>query len=152
VVGTIKSLKILSCRYSQILPETYIQRQAALHDCLPRLLGDGNTNIEKVYIKGQKKFCTGPSRAAKAEKNILYRHDKPNELTKQEGPHSLESPFTSVSTASRGHLSLVSLDCTVKLSLLILRRLFREVPNEGILYSRGRRINRKENNLSTSVL
>jgi hypothetical protein len=51
------------------------------------------------------------SRAVKAEQNLLYRHDKPNEPTK-EGSLSfvlLESPFTSVSTVSRGHPSLVSL-------------------------------------------
>ncbi len=29
-------------------PETHIQRQAALHDCLPRLLGYGDTYIEIV--------------------------------------------------------------------------------------------------------
>ncbi len=42
---------------------------------------------------------------------VLYRHDKPNEPTKK-GPLSFvlfESPFTSVSTVSRGHHSLVSL-------------------------------------------
>jgi hypothetical protein len=41
-------------------PETHIQRQAALHDCLPWLLGDGGQKIEKVYGE---------------EKNILYLAD-----------------------------------------------------------------------------
>jgi hypothetical protein len=44
-------------------------------------------------------------------KNLLYRHYKPNEPTK-EGSHSIElfkSPSTSVSTVSRGHPSLVYL-------------------------------------------
>jgi hypothetical protein len=44
---------------------------------------------------------TGPTRAAKTGKNLLYRHDEPNEPTK-EGPLSSvlrESPFVSVSTA-----------------------------------------------------
>jgi hypothetical protein len=44
-------------------------------------------------------------------KNLLYWGDKPNEQTK-EGPLSFilsESPFTSVSTVSRGHPSLASL-------------------------------------------
>jgi hypothetical protein len=63
-------------------------------------------------VYGEEKiFCTGMTRAAKAEKNILYRHDNPNEPTK-EGPLSFvlsESPFTSVSTISRGHPSLVTL-------------------------------------------
>jgi hypothetical protein len=44
-------------------------------------------------------------------KNLLYSHDKPNEPTKKR-PLSFvlfESPFTSVSTDSMGHPSLVSL-------------------------------------------
>jgi hypothetical protein len=59
----------------------------------------------------KKIFSTGPTRAAEAEKNLLYRHDKPYELTK-EGPLLLvliEYPYTSVSSVSRGHLSLFSL-------------------------------------------
>ncbi len=59
----------------------------------------------------KKIFCAGPFRAAKAEQNLLYRHDKPHEPTKK-GPLSFvlfESPFTSVSTVSRGHPSLQSL-------------------------------------------
>jgi hypothetical protein len=56
-------------------------------------------------------FCTGPTRAAKAEQKYLYRHDKPDKTTKK-GPLSFElfeSPFTSVSTFRRGHHSIVSL-------------------------------------------
>jgi hypothetical protein len=67
----------------------------------------GDKKIEKVYGEEQI-FCTGMTRVAKAEKNILYRHDKPNEPTK-EGPLSFllfESPFTPVSIISRGHPSL----------------------------------------------
>ncbi len=70
-------LPLLSClSYSVFLsethsssllpPETHIQRQAALHDCLPctpRLLGDGT---ERKNI-----FCTGPTRAAKAGQKSL---------------------------------------------------------------------------------
>ncbi len=48
-----------------VRPETHIQRQAALHDCLPWLLGGGVTKIEIVY--GEEKICrTGLTRAAKA--------------------------------------------------------------------------------------
>jgi hypothetical protein len=62
-------------------------------------------------------FFTGPTRAAKAEQKslVLYQHDMTNEPTK-ERPLSfvlLESPFTSVSTVSRGHPSLVSLPETI---------------------------------------
>ncbi len=77
---------------------------------MPSLLGDGDKGIDIVYGK-EKIFCTGPARAAKAEKNILQLHDKPIEPTK-EGPLSFvlfESPFISVSTVSRGRPSLVSL-------------------------------------------
>jgi hypothetical protein len=55
---------------------------------MPSLLGDGDKGIEIVY----------------GEKNILYRHNKPNESTKK-GPLSVvlfESPFTSVSTSQQG--------------------------------------------------
>ncbi len=44
----------------------------------------------------------GPARAAKAEQNLLYRHDKPKEPTR-EGPLSFVlfvSPFTSVSSSN----------------------------------------------------
>ncbi len=55
------------------LPETHIQRQAALHDCLCRLLGDGYTWIEIVYIQ-EKIFCTGLTRATKAgQKSLVPR-------------------------------------------------------------------------------
>ncbi len=40
-------------------PEKHIQRQAALHDCLPWLLGDGGQKIEKVYVKENKYFVLG---------------------------------------------------------------------------------------------
>jgi hypothetical protein len=52
-------------------------------------------------------------------KNLLYRHGKPNESTKKE-PVSFvlfESPFTSVSTVSRVHCSLLSLVKNVTLSI-----------------------------------
>ncbi len=45
-------------------PKTHIQRRDALHDCLPRLLGDeesGRTQIEIVYGE---------------EENILYWADQ----------------------------------------------------------------------------
>jgi hypothetical protein len=51
----------------------------------------------------KKIFCTGPTKAAKAEQNLLYRNDKRNEPAKK-------SPFTSVSTVSRSHPSLNSLE------------------------------------------
>jgi hypothetical protein len=56
-------------------------------------------------------FYIGPTRAAKAEKNLVYRQDKPNGPN-TEGPLAFvlfESQFTSVSSVSRGHPSLFSL-------------------------------------------
>ncbi len=84
-------------------------RQATLHDCLPRLLGNRDKRIETVY-GDEKIFFTGPEQP-RQDKNLLYRHNEPNELTK-EGPLSFVpfgSPIASVSTVSRGHQSLVSL-------------------------------------------
>jgi hypothetical protein len=43
----------------------------------------------------KKLFCTGPTRAAKAEQNLVYWQDKPNEPTKE--------------GLSRGSTSLISL-------------------------------------------
>jgi hypothetical protein len=58
-----------------------------------------------------KKNCSGPTKEQpRLDKNLLYRHDKPNKPTK-ERPLSFalfESPFTSVSTVNRGQPSLVS--------------------------------------------
>ncbi len=64
----------------------------------------------------KKNILHSPTRAAKAGQKYLYRHDKPDKPTK-DGPLSFvlfESPFTSVSTVSRDHPSLVSLRYTVK--------------------------------------
>ncbi len=59
----------------------------------------------------KKKICTEPTGAAMAEKNLLYRHDKPNEPANGRTPFicTLWVPFTSVSTVSRGYHSIVSL-------------------------------------------
>jgi hypothetical protein len=87
--------------------EIHTKRQATQQGFPHSLLGDGNKRIEIVYGV-EKIFCTGPTRAAKRNKNLLYLHDKSNKPTK-ERPLSFvlfESPFTSVSTVSRGHPSL----------------------------------------------
>jgi hypothetical protein len=63
------------------------------------------------------KLCTvrgGPIEQLRQNKNLLYRHDKPNEPTKKE-PLSFvlfELSFTSVSTVSRGRptFSLIQTD------------------------------------------
>jgi hypothetical protein len=89
-----------------ICRDTY-QRQVTQHGCLPSLLGDGDKNWNSVRFG--KIFSPGPTRAAKAEQK--NRQNKPIEPTKEE-PLSFvlfESPFTSVSTVSRGHPSLASL-------------------------------------------
>ncbi len=65
----------------------------------------------KLCTVGKKYFVLGRLEQPRQNKNLLYRHDLPNEPTKK-GPLSfvlLESPFTSISTVSRGHPSQVSL-------------------------------------------
>jgi hypothetical protein len=61
----------------------------------------------------KKKFCTDRLEHMRQNKNLLYRQDKTSEPTKEEQLSFVlfESPFTSVSTVSRGqpHPSLVSL-------------------------------------------
>ncbi len=64
------------------MPETHTKRQATQHGCLSSLLGDGDKWTVIVYGE-KKKICTEPTGAAKAEKNLLYRHDKPNEPAKE---------------------------------------------------------------------
>ncbi len=109
------------------------QRQATLHDGLPRLLGamgDYNKLSEKVYdedftgltsrSQGKTKiYCTGTTSPANhARKDPCYFV-------------LFETPFTSVSTVRRGHCSLgslsvpyhVSLGCsTLYLSVVIFSR------------------------------
>jgi len=85
-----------------VIKDTYTRRQATQPGCLPSLLSDGNRGMEIVY--GEKNFVLGRLEQPGQNKNILYRHDKPNEPTK-EGTISFvlfDSPFTSVSTVSRG--------------------------------------------------
>jgi hypothetical protein len=56
--------------------------------------------------RGKKYFVLGPLEQPRHDKNLMYRHDEPNEPTK-EGPLSFvffESPFASVLTVRRGHL------------------------------------------------
>jgi hypothetical protein len=96
---------------SRYRAETHTKRQSTQHGYLSSLLGDEETEIEIVYGGKNSLYCADWSGAAKAGQKPLIRQDKNNEPTK-EGPPSfvlLESPFTSVSTVSRGHPSLVSL-------------------------------------------
>jgi hypothetical protein len=60
---------------------------------------------KKIFVSGQLEQST-------QDKNLMYRHDKPNKPTKERllSYVLLESPFASVSTVSRGHRSLDSLD------------------------------------------
>ncbi len=71
----------------------------------------GMGTIEIVYGEEQNIFVLGRLEQSRQNKNLLYRHDKLNEPTKTR-PLSFvlfESPFTSVSTVSRGHPALVSM-------------------------------------------
>ncbi len=67
-------------------------------------------------------FALGRLEQTKAGQKYLYQHDEPDELTKDEQLSFVrfESPFTSVSTVSRGHPSLAFLRYTVKQFYAIL--------------------------------
>ncbi len=74
------------------------------------LLGNRDKGIETVY-GGEKYFVLGALEQPRLNKTLLYRHDKPNEPTK-EGPLSVvpfESPFTLITTVSWGNPPLVFL-------------------------------------------
>jgi hypothetical protein len=90
-------------------PETLIKRQATQHDCPSVVLGDGDKGSGEEKI-----FCVRPTRAAKARQNIKISYTSTTSPINQpvEGFLSfvlLESPFVTVSMASRGHPTLVSL-------------------------------------------
>jgi hypothetical protein len=89
----------------------HTKRQATQHGCLPSLLGDGDKIIEIVHGEEKKYSLLGRLEQPRQNKNLLYQHDKPNEPTKKRSLSFVlfESPFTSVSTVSRGQPSLVSL-------------------------------------------
>ncbi len=75
---------------------------------------------------GKKHFVLGLPEQQSQDKSLLYRHDEPNEPIREGTlPFVLfESPFTSVSTVSRSHPSLVSLvpgDC-LKLEILLFTK------------------------------
>ncbi len=75
------------------------QRQPTQHGCLPSLLGGRDKGIEKVYIEETNVlYLLGRLEQPRQSKNLLHRHDKPNEPTKK-GPLLyvlFESPFNSV--------------------------------------------------------
>jgi hypothetical protein len=73
------------------------------------LLSDGVKGIEIVYKEGEK-ICILPTRTAKAEQKSLVLAWQ-EQQTNKGGPLSFvlfESPFASVSTVSRDHLSSLS--------------------------------------------
>jgi hypothetical protein len=86
-------------------PGIHTKRQPTRHGCLPSLLGYGDKKLKYLYDE-EKNICTVEQ--PRQNKNLWYRHEKPNKPTK-EGPISFvlfESPFTSVSTVSSVHSSL----------------------------------------------
>jgi hypothetical protein len=65
-----------------VRPETYTERQATLHGCLPSLLGDWDKEIEIVSDEEKNLLYRADYRAPKAEQKSLV-HDKPNEQAKK---------------------------------------------------------------------
>jgi hypothetical protein len=84
-------------------PETHIKRQATQHDCLPSLLSGGDKLPEIVYDDEKHVlYWTNYSNLKAGQKSILPAQ-RAIEPTKEEPFVLLGSPFTSVSTVSRGH-------------------------------------------------
>ncbi len=116
-------------RYLSYSPsETHTKRQATRHGCLSILLGDGNKWIEIVYggdknivnwanySQGWTKIsCTGTTRLTQRTSQGKILLFVPGTLF-----------FTSVSTVSRGHPSLVSPVSTVRRKLIWARNLSRK--------------------------
>jgi hypothetical protein len=63
-------------------------------------------------------------------KHLLYRHDKPNEEPRKDLFHL--SPFTLVSTVSKGHPSLVSLLKKQNLPKWHIARLKKKILERGL--------------------
>ncbi len=84
---------------------------------LARLWEQRNLNCVR---RENKSFVLGRLEQPRQNKNLLYRHDKPNEPTNK-GPLPFvlfESPFSSVSTVNRAHPSLVSA-CNVHIQTVL---------------------------------
>ncbi len=95
------------------MPETHtvLRDRRPITATCPACCAMGTNELKYVVYGEEKNVFIGPTRPAKAEKNLLRWQSKPNKPTKEE-PLSFvvsESPFTSVSTVSRGHPSQVSL-------------------------------------------
>jgi len=90
-----------------VRPETYTERQATLHGCLPSLVGDWDKEIEIVCDEEKNILYRANYRAAKAEQKSLV-YDKPNEPAKKGSLSFVLFEFTSVSTVGPP-FSLVSL-------------------------------------------
>jgi hypothetical protein len=99
----------------------------------------GDKGIEIVYGVDKNILLGQPEQP---RQNIVHRHDKPNEPTKK-GPLLFvlfESPFTSVSTVSRGHPSPVSLAGTQRAARLYsikeveMRKVNRQTENPRLSY------------------
>ncbi len=118
--GVQRHTMVESCLHIKLLPETHTKRQATQ---LARRWGQLNWNSVRW---GKKYFVLGRLVQPRQDKNLLYRQDNSNEPTK-EGPLSFvlfESPFTSVSTVSRGP-PLSSLSMANKLILEVqIRHVF----------------------------
>ncbi len=61
------------------VPETHIMRQRTRHECLPSLLCVGFKGTEIVYGEEKKYFALGRLEQPRQDKNLLCRHNEPNE-------------------------------------------------------------------------
>jgi hypothetical protein len=100
----------MELQVKQAQTETHTKRQATQQDCLPSLLGNGEKRIEIVYGK-EKIFCTGPTRAAKAEQKSFVLARQAQQTNQGWIPFicTLGVPIHLSFDSARGHPSLNSL-------------------------------------------
>ncbi len=75
---------VCSAGQGRIVPKTLIMRQAVRHDWLSSLPWATGTNEEILCTLRKKVFFTGPTiEQPRQDKNLLYRHNEPNEPAKE---------------------------------------------------------------------
>ncbi len=111
--------------------ETHTNRQATRHGWLPSLLGTGDTRI--ISVRWGKLFILSWLEQSRQSKNLLYRHGKPNEPTK-EGPLSFVPIDFSFNSQQGPPLPILfGYDFFIFISILII--LFKN-PNHNSLFCR----------------
>ena len=114
-------------------PEKYTKRQATQQNCLPSLLVDGDKGIEIVYCE-EKIFCSGPTRAAKAEQKCLVPA-RLAQRTNQGRTPFICTPWVPICLSFN---CLVSLVATLALAVRFSKHSARSYPQLGYISSTTR--------------